>query len=85
MENRGLLVIRRQEGVKKVEELNHFLPGVGTSCCCLLENGQTVIYASSYSYSPERIEFSELMKKNTTNYTLETTGYNKTKLTVEFM
>jgi hypothetical protein len=77
---------RWREGVKKVEEVNHFLPRVGTRCRCVMENGQVSIYASSYSYSPDRIEFSETdeKKKSITNYILEKTGDNKTKLTVEF-
>src|SRR5207247_4324295 len=50
---------RWQEGVRAVEEISHFLPRVGTRCRCIMENGETVIYASSYSYSSGRIEFSE--------------------------
>ena len=75
-----------QDGVKKVEELNHFLPRIGVRCRCVMENGQVVIYASSYSYHPERIEFSETdeVSKNLTYYLLEKTGENKTKLTIDF-
>lgn len=59
---------RWQEGVKKVEEVNHFLPRVGMRCRCIMENGQVVIYTTNYSYHPERIEFSETdeMKKTST-------------------
>jgi hypothetical protein len=34
-----------------------------------MEDGQSMIYASSYSYHPDRIEFSETeeKEKNTTN------------------
>ena len=64
---------RWQEGVKTVEEVNHFLPRVGMRCRCVMENGQVIIYASSYSYNPERIEFSETdeQKKSSTYYLLE--------------
>lgn len=77
---------RWQEGVKTVEEVNHFLPRVGMRCRCVMENGQVTIYASSYSFHPERIEFSETdeKKKSTTYYILEKTGDNKTRLTVDF-
>ncbi|MGI8584737.1 MAG: hypothetical protein ACR2KX_21315 [Chitinophagaceae bacterium] len=45
-----------------------------------------MIYASSYSYHPDRIEFSETeeKEKNTTNYILEKIDDNKTNLTVDF-
>ena len=51
-----------------------------------MENGQVIIYASSYSYHPERIEFSETdeKKKSSTYYLLEKTGENKTRLTLDF-
>jgi uncharacterized protein DUF2652 len=77
---------RWQEGVKAVEEIGHFLPRVGMKCRCVLENGEAVIYATSYSYSRDRIEFSETdeKKKSSTYYLLEKTGDNKTKLTVDF-
>jgi hypothetical protein len=77
---------RWQYGVKAVEEVNHFLPRVGMRCRCVMENGQSMIYASSYSYHPDRIEFSETeeKEKNTTNYILEKINDNKTKLTVDF-
>ncbi|MEP7141682.1 MAG: DUF2652 domain-containing protein [Ferruginibacter sp.] len=77
---------RWQEGVKAVEEVSHFLPRVGTRCRCIFDNGQVTIYASSYCYHPDRIEFSETdeMKKSSTLYLLEKTGDNKTRLTLDF-
>src|SRR5687767_873628 len=77
---------RWQEGVKSVEEINHFLPRVGMRRRCVFENGHAIIYSSSYSYSPERIEFSETdeKKKSTTHYLLEKTGENKTRLTLDY-
>ena len=76
---------RWMHGVKKVEEVNHFLPRVGMRCRCVMDDGQTNIYSSSYSYSPNRIEFSETDEKNesVTNYILENSG-SKTKLTINF-
>ncbi len=77
---------RWQQGVKAVEEVNHFLPRVGMRCRCVLDNGQSIIYASSYTYHPDRIEFSETeeKEKSTTNYTLEKITDDKTRLTVDF-
>jgi hypothetical protein len=77
---------RWQEGVKAVKEIGHFLPRVGMRCRCELENGQVVIYSSSYSYHPERIEFSETdeMKNSSTYFTLEKVDANKTKLTLDY-
>ncbi len=77
---------RWQEGVKAVEEVDHFLPRVGMRCRCIMEDGQTVIYSSSYSFHPERIEFSETdeQKKNSTNYILEQIGNKKSRLTIHY-
>lgn len=77
---------RWQEGVKAVEVVNHFLPRVGMQCRCIMKNGQVSIYASSYSYRPDRIEFSEtdLEQQTTVYYTLEKTGYKKTRLTIDY-
>lgn len=77
---------RWREGVKEVEEVTHFLPRIGTRCRCILENGQSVLYATSYSYHPERIEFSETNEKDksSTYYILEKINSKKTKLTLDF-
>jgi uncharacterized protein DUF2652 len=77
---------RWQEGVKKVGEVNHFLPRVGMKCRCILDNGDAIIYSSSYSYSDDKIEFSETdeHKKSSVYFTLEKTGENKTRLSLDF-
>jgi len=76
---------RWMDGVKAVEEVNHFLPRVGMRCRCIMKNGETSIYSSSYSFHPERIEFSETdeKRKSTIYFILEKTG-SKTKLTIDF-
>jgi hypothetical protein len=73
------------EGVKRIEEVDHFLPRVGMRCRYILENGESVIYSSSYSYTHERIEFSETENgnNNITYYTLEKVNNRKTKLTID--
>jgi hypothetical protein len=76
---------RWMEGVKRVEEVNHFLPRVGMRCRTIFENGESVFFSSSYVYSPDRIEFSETdEKKNTTYYILEKIEDRKTKLTLDY-
>ena len=73
------------EGVKKMEEVNHFLPRVGMRCRCILENGETTTYSTSYAYQDDKIEFSETdEKENSTYYTLEKIGDHTTKLTLDF-
>ena len=75
-----------QVGVKAVEEIEFHLPRVGMRCRCILDNGEQVIYASSYRYSPEHIEFSETDEKKhcSTYYTLEKIAPNRTGLTLEY-
>ncbi|HEX5653494.1 MAG TPA: DUF2652 domain-containing protein, partial [Chitinophagaceae bacterium] len=75
-----------QEGIKSVEEVSHFLPRVGMRCRCIMENGEAVIYASSYSYSEERISFSETDEKtnHTTTYLLEKLGPRRTRLQLDY-
>jgi hypothetical protein len=75
-----------QQGVREVEELSHYLPRVGMRCRCILDNGEVVIYSSSYIYHPDKIEFSETdeNKKTATYYTLEKLGEKKTKLTIDY-
>jgi hypothetical protein len=77
---------RWQEGVRSVEMVSHYLPRLGTSCRCLLDNGKTIIYASSYAYRPDRIEFSETNKSDETTiyYTLEKITAYKTRLTIDY-
>lgn len=73
------------EGVKSVEEINHFLPRIGMKCRYVLEDGEVITFASSYSFSPERIEFSETdeKKNNSTYYTLQHLETKKTRLTID--
>jgi hypothetical protein len=74
------------EGVKKVEEVNHFLPRIGMKCRYILDSGEVNIYSNSYSFSPERIEFSETdeKKKSTTYFTIEKKDNGKAKLIIDF-
>jgi hypothetical protein len=77
---------RWMEGVVKVEEMSHFLPRVGMKCRSIMDNGEAMIYASSYSYNNNGIDFSETEEKskNITYYSLEKINERKTKLTMSF-
>ncbi len=74
------------DGVKKVEVLNHFLPRVGMRSRCIMENGTVNIFSSSYSYSDNKIEFSETDDQDrvTVYNTLEQTGNNRTSLRIDY-
>ena len=75
-----------REGVVRVEEVNHFLPRVGMQCRTILKNGSTTMYAASYRYSPERIEFTETddSHDHVTYYLLEKVNRHVTKFTLEY-
>ncbi|HTE29594.1 MAG TPA: DUF2652 domain-containing protein, partial [Chryseolinea sp.] len=73
------------EGVKKVEGLSHLLPRVGMRSRWILDTGEVVNYSSSYTYTDEKIEFSESNEKDSqvTYFTLVKVEENKTVLTID--
>ena len=75
-----------QEGVKAVEEVDHFLPRIGMRCRRVMDSGEDVIYASSYTYSQEHIEFSETedVRKTTTYYTMDSLAPKRTRLIIDY-
>jgi hypothetical protein len=75
-----------QKGVKSIEEINHFLPRVGMRSRRLFANGQAIVYASSFSYTPDIIEFSETdeHKKSALYFILEKINQNKTRLRLDY-
>lgn len=78
---------RWQAGVKSIEELDHFLPGVGSRHRRIREDGETIMYASGFSYDPEtRIVFSESDEKltSTLHFVLENLAANRTRLSLEY-
>jgi len=77
---------RWQTGVRRVEEVSHFLPRVGMKCRRITDSGSTVFYASGYTFHPERIEFSETDEdqKNAYYFRLEDTGGGKVRLTIDY-
>jgi Protein of unknown function (DUF2652). len=75
---------RWQEGVQKVEEVDHLLPRIGMRCRIVKDNGESMIYSSSYHYHPEHIEFSETNEQDNTvtYYTLEKVDEQRSRLTI---
>lgn len=71
--------------VKQVEDVAHSLPRVGMRCRCIMEDGTSVIYSSSYSYTTDKIEFSETNENDNsiTWFTLESLLATKTKLIID--
>jgi len=76
---------RWQDGVRSVEEVGHYLPRIGTRCRRVMDNGEVVVYASSYSFRPDRVVFSETDESRTATsfFTLEQIEPYRTRLTVE--
>lgn len=77
---------RWKEGVKEVKDVSEFLPRLGMRYRNILENGESVTYASSYSFTDDHIEFSETeeKKKDVAYYTLDKIGPSKTRLTIDY-
>jgi hypothetical protein len=75
---------RWQEGIQKVEELDHLLPRIGMRCRIIKDNGESIIYSSSYHFHPEHIEFSETNEQENliTYYTLEKIDEQRSRLTI---
>lgn len=74
------------EGVVAIDEVEHFLPGVGSKHRCVLEKEQRILITSSFSYDPEtRIVFSETEEKGTNSvyYILEPLEGERSRLTLE--
>jgi hypothetical protein len=74
------------EGVKSVEVPDQHLPRIGMKCRCVMDGDTDTIYSSSYSWSEERIEFSETDEKKiySTYFVIEKIADNKTRLTLDF-
>jgi len=79
--------------VKDIDQVtNNELPRLGTSHRCLLEKGNSIMYSSSYSYSPantytpDEIEYSETddKKTNAVYFKFKKISENKTGLQADF-
>ena len=76
-----------QHAIKTIDEVEHFLPGIGSRHRHVLHNGKTeMMYISSFDYDPEgKTIFSETNEKDktTTCFVAEKTGPNTSRLTIE--
>lgn len=76
-----------QTGIKAIDEVEHFLPGVGSRHRHVLDNGKTeYMYISNFVYDPEgKTIFSETdeKKKSSLYFIAEKTGEHSSRLTLE--
>ena len=75
------------DGVKAIDGVDQFLPGIGTRHRCILENGSVTMYTSDFSYDPyHKIVYSETdeKKQGAQFFILEKVGDEKTRFTMEF-
>ena len=77
-----------QAGIKAIDEVEHFLPGIGSRHRHVLDNGKTeLMYISSFDYNPEgKTIFSETNERDKTSlcFVAEKTGEHTSRLTLEF-
>ena len=74
-------------GIKAIDEVEHFLPGMGSRHRHVLENGKMeMMYISSFVYDPEgKTVFAETdeKKKKSIYFIAEKTGEHSSRLTIE--
>ena len=75
------------KGIKAIDEVEHFLPGIGSRHRHVLENGKIeMMYISSFLYDPEgKTIFSETNQKDKSSiyFIAEKTGEHSSRLTLE--
>jgi hypothetical protein len=76
-----------QVGIKAIDEVEHFLPGIGSRHRHVLDSGKTEsMYISSFDYDPEgKTIFSETNERDKTSlcFVAEKTGEHSSRLTLE--
>ena len=74
-------------GIKAIDEVEHFLPGIGSRHRHVLDNGKTEsMYISSFDYDPEgKTIFSETNERDKTSlcFVAEKTGEHRSRLILE--
>ncbi|WP_298739699.1 DUF2652 domain-containing protein [uncultured Chitinophaga sp.] len=77
-----------QVGIRTIDEVEHFLPGIGSRHRHVLDNGQQVMMRiSSFAYNPEKkIIFSETeeKRKHSTYFVIEKVNEQRSRLSIEF-
>lgn len=75
-----------QDGVKSAEQLTDKIPQLGTRHKCVMDKGSVIVHYSNFSYDAEKIVVSETdeSKSNSTYFTLEKMGEEKTRLTLDY-
>jgi hypothetical protein len=76
-----------QVGIKAIDEVEHFLPGIGSRHRHVLDSGKTEsMYIGSFDYNPEgKTIFSETNERDKTSlcFVAEKTGEHTSRLTLE--
>jgi len=76
-----------QAGIKTIDEVEHFLPGIGSRHRHVLDNGKTeMMYIGAFDYNPEgKTIFSETNEKDksATCFVAEKTGEHTSRLSIE--
>jgi hypothetical protein len=77
---------RWQEGVKKVEELTHWLPRVGMRAKFFFEDRETIVRVGSYVFRKEHIEFCEIDERteDLNYFTIEKINPERCRLTIDY-
>lgn len=73
-------------GIRDIDNVtDEALPRLGTSHRCILEKGNHIVYTSSYTYTPEKIEYGETddKKTNTIYFTFTKITETRTGLNVD--
>jgi hypothetical protein len=77
---------RWQVGIRAIDQVSdEKLPRLGTSHRCLLEKGSSILYSSSYSFTPDKIEYGETddKKRSSTHFVFEKITEHRTKLSFD--
>lgn len=72
--------------IKDIDNVSHdTLPRLGSTHRCILEKGQSIFYSSSYSFTPDKIEYGETDDKKSmaAYYTFKKITDTRTGLTID--
>ena len=73
------------EGIKTIEEVNHYLPRVGMKCRCVTDDGESYLTSTSYTYTEDTIGFTETDDRGqVTQYYLQKISPSSTQLTIDY-